>query len=373
MATINTELSMVQRFHALLENYDLRPLVARRNSLPTLSRFLSSQVRQIRKLSLEAVHLLAEHHENIELLGNNHEIVKGVVEIYNETRYDDPELFDLSNKTLDLLAPAFHNGDPREQLAAHCGEQDAEVVPAGAIPLNAPAPSHAGNSSKLQKSSEATREHDTVVDDSHAEVAGDSNPTSTISGEAGLDMTGCSSYWPQGIVDPAPQPSGLVHSVNKDCPLSIVLEIPALDAMTDTSHIDEILQTTRGVISYTMTPGAHQIRVFLSAFAQAPLQNTLAEAGYENILISAERMHYQSSELGNQSLNGSFFFDNSSTRPSYVHSAKNFASKLFKSVMVYSDPKTNSLAERIRQKQAVEEGGSSTTADRLARAFSRWW
>ncbi|KAG5465143.1 hypothetical protein LSCM4_00595 [Leishmania orientalis] len=373
MATINTELSLVRRFHALLQNYESRPAVARRNTLPTLSRFLRSKDRQIRKLSLEAVHLLAEHPENLQLLGNDSDLVDGVVEIYDGAQYDDPELCDLSNITLDLLAPAFRCGDPREKLAARRAMQDSGVASVGAVPLNATPPPQPGSSPEPRELPNAIGEYDTVIGDGHAEAVGDIDQVSIVSGGTGFEVASSSSHLTRRMAEPAPRPAEVIRGVGKDCPLSIVLEIPALHAMTDTSHIEEILQTTRGVISYTITASAHQIRVFLSAFAQAPLQNLLTEAGYENILTNAERMHYQGSDVGNQSLNGSFFYDKYSTRPSYVQSAKKFASNLLNSVMVYRDPKNNSLAARVRQQRAAQEEGGSTTADRIAQAFSRWW
>lgn len=375
MASINTELSLVRRFHALLQNYDARPAVARRNTLPTLSRFLRSKDRQIRKMSLEAVHLLAEHPENLELLGNNRELVKGVVEIYDAAQYDDPELCELASKTLELLAPTFHDGDPRAEVVARRAQQEAGASVGGISASRAtPVLPHAGSSSELRDLSNAIGEYDTIVGDGHGETGFDFDQVSVISGGTGFDMASTSSYRTRRTTDPAlRRPSDVLRSVGKDCPLSIVLEIPALDVMTDTSHIEEILQTTRGVLSYTITASAHQIRVFLSAFAQAPLQNALHEAGYENILASAERMRHHGGDTGNQSFNGSFFYDDESKRPSYVQSAKNFASNLFRSVMVYRDPQSNSLAARVRQQQAAQEEGGSTTADRLAQAFSRWW
>ncbi|AIO02702.1 hypothetical protein LPMP_355710 [Leishmania panamensis] len=364
MATINTELSLVRRLHALLQRYESRPAVARRNTLPTLSRFLRSTDRQIRKISLEAVYLLAEHHENLELLGNDQDLVDAVVEIYDGAQYDDPELCDLSSQTLDLLTPTLPDGDPRRKVAARRPDQDAGATSIGAVPLLTTPPRHAGSSSELQDSSNAVGEYDMIV--------GDVEQVSVISGGTGFEMASSSSHLTRRLTDPAPGPPEVIHGVGKDCPLSIVLEIPALDAMTDTSYIEEILQTARGVMSYTITASAHQIRVFLSAFAQAPLQNMLTEAGYENILISAEQMCYQGSDAGNQSLSGSFFFDKYSKRPSYVQSAKSFASNLFNSIMVYSDPNNNSLAARVRQQRAAQQSGSTTT-DRIAQAFSRWW
>ncbi|GET93656.1 hypothetical protein, conserved [Leishmania tarentolae] len=373
MATISTELSLVRRFHALLQNYDSRPTVARRNTLPTLSRFLRSKDRQIRKLSLEAVYLLAEHHENLELLGNDHDLVDGVVDIYDGAQYDDPELYDLSNRILDLLAPTFRSGDPREVVARRVEQDAGATSTGGTVPLCTTPTPDPGSSSELPDMSTAVRDYDRAINNGHAEGVLDFDQLSVISGGTGFEMASSSSYRTRRMTDPALRPSQVIHGVGKDCPISIVLEIPALDTMTDTSRIEKILQTTRGVISYTITASAHEIRVFLSAFSQAPLQNTLTEAGYENMLTSAERMRYQGSDFGNQSFNGSFFYDQQSTRPSYVQSAKNFASNLFNSVMVYSDPKNNSLAARIRQQQVAKEEGGSTTADRIAQAFSRWW
>ncbi|KAK7194050.1 hypothetical protein NESM_000317700 [Novymonas esmeraldas] len=383
MSTINTELSLVRRLHTLLQNYDSRPAVARRNTLPTLARFLRSNERQIRKLSLEGVYLLAEHPENLDLLGSNHDLVDSVAEIYDAAQYDDPEQHDLSSKTLDLLAPTFHDGDPREKIAARRAEQEAGARSASAnqqqqqqqqqqlrsTPLPNP-----GSSFELRDLSLAAGDDAAITSDAAAaDVAGDFDQLSIVSGGTGFEMASTSSFQTRRMTDPAPRPSEVIRGVAKDCALSIVLEIPALDAMTDTSYIEEVLQTTRGVISYTVTASAHQVRVFLSAFAQAPLQNALTEAGYENVLASAERMRYQGSDTGNQSLNGSFFYDTESRRPSYVQSAKSFATNLFRSVMVYSDPQSNSLAARIRQQRAAQEEGGSTKADRLAQAFSRWW
>ncbi|KPI90587.1 hypothetical protein ABL78_0347 [Leptomonas seymouri] len=374
MATINTELSLVRRFHTFLQNYDARPAVARRNTLPTLSRFLRSKDREIRKLSLEAVYLLAEHPENIELLGNNRELVEGVVEIYDAAQYDDPELCEQSSNTLDLLAPTFTDGDPREKVVARRAEHEAGAGPLGTTRTQAATPQRTGSSNDLRDFSNAVSEYDTIVADMHGgEGFRDADQMSVVSNGTGYETMSCSSRQARRVAGEQMPPSEVIRGVGKDCPLSIVLELPALDAMTDISDIEEILQTTRGVISYTVTASAHQIRVFLSAFAQAPLQNLLAEAGYENILASAERMRYQASDGGNQSLNNSFFFDEGARRPTYVQTAKNFASSLFRSVMVYRDPQNNSLAARIRQQRTVQEEGGSTTADRLAQAFARWW
>lgn len=378
MATINTELSLVRRFHALLQNYDARPAVARRNTLPTLSRFLRSKEREIRKLSLEAVYLLAEHPENLELLGNEHELIDGVVEIYDAAQYDDPELCELSSNTLDLLAPTFADGDPREKVVARRAEQDAGGYLIGMVRTQPETPKRTGSSNDLKELSNAMGDYETIVSVMPGDAPGDADQLSIVSNGTGFETASCSSrqtrrVGPEQQQQQQQRPSEVIRGVGKDCPLSIVLEIPALDAMTDLSDIEEILQTTRGVISYTVTASAHQIRVFLSAFAQAPLQNLLAEAGYENILASAERMRYQGGDGGNQSLNNSFFFDEGSRRPTYVQSAKNFASNLFRSVMVYRDPQNNSLAARIQQQRSAQGDGGSTKADRLAQAFSRWW
>lgn len=376
MATINTELSLVRRFHALLQNYDARPAVARRNTLPTLSRFLRSKDRDIRKLSLEAVYLLAEHPENLELLGNDRELLDGVVDIYDAAQYDDPELCEISSNTLDLLAPTFVDGDPRERVVARRAEQEAGAGPLGTTPATQGEPRpRTGSSNDLKDLSNAVGEYDTIVAvmPGGVDTAGDADQLSIVSNGTGYETTSCSSRQTRRVNGDAVRPSEVIRGVGKDCPLSIVLEIPALDAMTDIADIEEILQTTRGVISYTVTASAHQIRVFLSAFAQAPLQNLLAEAGYENILASAERMRYQGGDGGNQSLNNSFFFDEGSRRPTYVQSAKNFATSLFRSVMVYRNPENNSLAARVRQQRSAQEEGNSTTADRLAQAFARWW
>ncbi|KPA81665.1 hypothetical protein ABB37_03978 [Leptomonas pyrrhocoris] len=378
MATLNTELSLVRRFHALLQNYDARPAVAQRNTLPTLSRFLRSKDREIRKLSLEAVYLLAEHPENLELLGSDRELVDGVVEIYDAAQYDDPELCELSSNTLDLLASTFADGDPREKVVARRAEQETGAGPMGTSRLQAVAHPRTGTSSDLKDLSNAVGEYDTIVGMTPGggragEIPVDADQLSIVSNGTGFETASCSSRPTRRVAEEQVRPSEVIRGVGKDCPLSIVLEIPALDAMTDISEIEEILQTTRGVISYTVTASAHQVRVFLSAFAQAPLQNLLAEAGYENILASAERMRYQAGDGGNQSLNNSFFFDEGAKRPTYVQTAKNFASSLFRSVMVYRDPQNNSLAARIQQQRKAQEETGSTTADRLAQAFARWW
>lgn len=334
MASTNVELALVQRFRSLSENYEARPAIARRNTLPALSRFLASKEREIRKLSLEAVYMLSQHPENVELLANEQAITDGIFGIYKEAQYDDPELHELSSNTLDLLCVAMPEADPRR----------AEVLRRAAerslLSADSRRSASCGSSSSYRRSMENDSE----------EGERENSPQTSM------------------------EPSAASSGVGNQSMHMVTLEIPALNPRTSTADLDAILEATKGVLSYTVSPSAHQVRILMVGRALAPLQDALNTAGYVTLVVSDDRSTRQNS-VG--SVQRSYYDDDDDgtnrRRPSYLQSARTFASSLYNAVIVYSGAQGNSLAARVQRQQELEKNQGSKVADRIAKSFANWW
>lgn len=327
MSSANTELALVQRFHSLSQKYDTRPAIARRNTLPTLSRFLTSKEREIRKLALDAVHMLSQHPENVELLATEQPITEGVFSIYREAQYDDPELHELSSRTLDCLCVAMPDGDPRRAEVLRRAAEEG-LLGAGTDSMSR------ASSLEYQRNS-----------------------------RGGLDSDGDSDDGPEARQGPDASANQSSHVVTFD--------LPALNPRIDTSDLEEILQKTKGVLSYTIAASVHQIRVFMASRAIKPLQEALNAGGYINIVVSDDRIARQNS-VG--SVHRSYYDDDAAAkRPTYLQSARSFASSLFNAVALYTGQEGNTLASRVQRQREIDQSQSSQTADRVAKAFANWW
>ncbi|CCW69972.1 unnamed protein product [Phytomonas sp. Hart1] len=329
MASKNAELSLIKRFHMLSQDYDARPAIARCNTLPVVSRFLSNNDREVRKLCLEAVYLLSQHPDNVDLLGSELSLVNGIFHIYSEAQYNDPELYELSNLTLDTLGPGLRDGDPRHTEALRHAAEDRSVSPVE----NTCEP----NSSSLRNSTD--------------------DMESSLGARCGLHETAT-----------APPTHSRVWA-----PHMVTMEVPALHTHTDTSDLEEILQRTKGIISYTITSSAHQLRVFLFREALQPLQDALNDAGYVNLVLSNERIANQE-DLGNNHHNtNKSYYDEEEKRPSYLEGVKSFASNLCKAVTLYTGNNSNTLAARVQRQREVGDQKGSRVADRLVRNIANWF
>ncbi|CAD2213158.1 hypothetical protein AGDE_00102 [Angomonas deanei] len=326
MATLDSELALVKRFCAVSEKYDTRPSIARRNTMPTLVRFLDSKEREIRKYSLEAVYLLAQHPDNVFYIGDNEELVKGVVKIYQDAQYDDPELCEKANLVLDVLSPTFENGDPRKT--------DGRLSP-----------------SAQENSVDSSPRKTVLVDTSVGEDLDDLNANDVSCGTADSDRRST-----QG---------GSV---------SALLEIPALNPRTNIKDVELVFQRTQGVLSYTVYSAQKQVKVFLNAQAQLPsLQQNLTTAGYINLVLKVERL-FRPEGRGTAAPARSYY-DTEQSAPTYLTTAKSFASNLYGALIAYTNPENNTLAARVQRRRQLEAQGEQTNSvtERAARAFAKWW
>lgn len=324
MASLSSELALVQRYLEFSRRYETRPVIARRNTLPSFSRFLTSKDREIRKHIVEAVYLLAQHPENVVLLAEDQPIIDGVFHNYREGQYDDPELHELSSQVLDLLSPAIPNGDPRRLEVLRRAAEDGALA-------QATGRSSTASAARLSEAREG-------FDDS----------------EQSCSQRG----------------SVVGRAMRNESSHVVTFDIPALNARTDTSEIEALLHSTRGVVSYTFAAQMHQLRVFMSSAALKPFQASLTDAGYANLIVCDERV--KTNEYGADT-NRCSYYDEENERPTYLQSAKNFASSLFSSVIVYSRNQESSLAARVQRQKEMEEKATNRTADRLAKALAQWW
>lgn len=388
MATLNNELALVRRFYLLSQKYDSRPSIARRNTLPTLTRFLGSKDREIRKLSLEAIHLLAEHPENVNILGGDEKLIAAVVDIYKEAQYDDPEMCELSSETLDCLSSTFVNGDPRKEEVLRRASETGLVEPRSSLQRstsNSPSQSPAPSGRPTARPSE----FDATVSTTTTAVAAGHHEGSRSTDEGDAEMEE-SAYLrsarqrqgggggPTGPESPLSAQTRAVRSAASGvtrCPRVVVLSVPALNARSDTRELEEILQTTRGVISYTITLSLHQIKVYMSVGPQQ-LQEALHAAGFSSLVISDEKMQSRGHAAGGADDEGKAkksFYDTENQRPGYLQSVRNFASSLYSSVIIYSSPENNTLAARVAKQREADAAARNPRAERLAKAFAQWW
>ncbi|CCW63320.1 unnamed protein product [Phytomonas sp. EM1] len=325
MASKNAELSLIKRFHMLSQDYDARPAIARRNTLPVLSRFLSSNEREAQKMCLEAIYLLAQHPDNVDLLGSEVGLVNGIFHIYSEAQYNDPELYELSNLTLDTLGPGLRDGDPRRTEVLRHAAEDRSVSP---------------------------------VEDSREP---DYSSLRNSAGEA------------ESSLETGPGLNDVATTTRARTTHMVTLEVPALYVHTDTSDIEAILQKTKGIISYTITSSAHQLRVFMSREALDPLQDGLNDAGYVNLVLSDERIGRQEDIGNNYCHTNKSYYDEEEKRPSYLEGAKFFASNLYKAVTLYTGKNSNTLAARVQRQREVGDQKGSRVADRFVRNIASWF
>ncbi|RNF26886.1 uncharacterized protein Tco025E_00849 [Trypanosoma conorhini] len=320
MASLNTELALVKRFHALSKNYENRPVVARRSTLPALVRFLGSKDRETRKYSLAALQLLAEHPENVELLTEERALVKEVFRVHKDAEYDDPELFDLTNKVLDLLEPALVGRDPRQQEAPEARDVGCS-----------------GGNGRME---------DTKANDG-------------------------------SFLARRSRAARVLRGVGSDAIHTVLLDIPALDPRNgdDLATIEDIFQSTRGVLSYSIFLEQRQAQLFMTCETRA-LRQSLLDSGFEFIVVQDDVVNqgiFGGDEGGGHVGNNRGYYGGEAPprRPSYLESLTN---TLYETALVLrgGGGRDDSLSGRVRRQQDREQRGTSMLGQ-VASALSKWW
>ncbi|KAH9577940.1 hypothetical protein LSM04_000232 [Trypanosoma melophagium] len=330
MASLNTELALVKRFHMLSKNYDNRPVIARRNTLPSLVRFVGSKDRETRQYALAALHLLAQHPENVEFLGEHNALVKEVFKVYKDTEYDDPELHELSNELLNCLEPVLLGRDPRKEniTTAMVGSS--------------------GSGDDFDES----RMNDSFTMARRARAA------------------------------------RVLRGVGSDVIHTVILDIPALDphSRDGLATIEDIFQTTRGVVSYSVFLENRQARLFITCDTRA-VQQVLSDAGFESIVVRDEVISQdvfggdngaRNSNNTNSMNNTRSYYDGGPQKrqPTYFESLTN---SIYQTALVLrggggvgSNSGEDTLSARVQQQRAREQQGNSTLSQ-VTKVLAKWW
>ncbi|EAN78322.1 uncharacterized protein TEOVI_000368300 [Trypanosoma equiperdum] len=324
MTSLNTELALAKRFHMLSKNYSNRPVIARRNTLPTLVRFIRSNDRETRHYSLSALLLLAQHEENVELLCLERGLVPGVYAVYKDADYDDPQLREIADQILNCLEPVLQGRDPRKA-------SQTSVTPVGSS-------SDAVDSDPLNDSFSPSRR-----------------------ARAGRVLRG----------------------VGSDAIHTVLLDIPALDPNggDNIEAIEDIFQTTRGVLSYSIFVENRQARLFVTCATQV-VQQVLSDSGFESVVVRDDVVNQEmfgGGADGSAGLNSggnrsnTSYYDGGSPqhRPSYLQSVAN---SIYQSALVLGGGSRNNdtLSARVNEQRTREQEGESTFGY-ISKTLSKWW
>lgn len=204
------DVAIAKRFHALSEEFANRPVVARRGTLPTLSRYLKSNSREVRYLAAQTLGLLAAHPENPELMCRESGLVDALFDVYKKSELEDPEL----HAAIGII--------------------------------------FSGLKVALKVS---------VADDQPAPNINDGESVRTVKNR------------PHRI-----RQSSLQHR-------AVQLQVSNLTSANDRAELEEVLQTTRGVVSYTINDHDRMVTLQLSA-STATLLKLLSDAGFNCDVVS---------------------------------------------------------------------------------------
>lgn len=341
MTTIENELSVAKRFHALVSIYDRRPAMARRNILPILIRFTRSIDRELRFIAVDCILLLTKHPQSCAALRKYAVLQSAMEDLLKDTDLDDPELYTLVSLVLQqLAAPPISDATPPDSrlsslsmpegdstlsaspeptpdrpfalssgaftpenspdvvinddlhrwaggLASAAGPDTGSGLPAsmaGAGPLGAavacrlPPPIHA-----LQQQAE-----------NHPRPPGHEEAEENVGlGTRRGPLTDC----PTSIADVArhpPSESSLFYQNTKrdgaglDSPHMVTFYVPHLYPRTNTAILEHLLQTIKGVISYHLYPAQHQIRVYMICKPQLVQQALEQQTALRSTILQDE-------------------------------------------------------------------------------------
>lgn len=350
MTTIENELSVAKRFHALVSVYDRRPAMARRNILPILIRFTRSTDRELRYIAIDCILLLSQHPQSAAALLKYPVLEATLKDLLRDTEMDDPELHNLISIVLHQLAsppvaapasrlsslssagdvlssnvsspepspqnPVFSSnedmaspdGSPWIASAEHLRRWAGEMVPpgeggmhlqevapsaiAGSGPLGAvvsrrlPPPIHA-----LQQQAQFHPKPRGQEDFDHTEEEEDGESLKNKT-SASIEGGATSLTRVAGFSAPT-EPSVFYQNINRDgvgldSPHMVTFYVPHLYPRTNTSTLEHILQAIKGVISYHLYPADHQIRVYMICKPQLVQQALEQQAMLRSSILQDE-------------------------------------------------------------------------------------
>eukprot|EP00758_Cryptobia_borreli_P001157 Tbor_TRINITY_DN1986_c0_g1::TRINITY_DN1986_c0_g1_i1::g.3465::m.3465 len=285
-----SELSLAQRFLHLSTEKANRPIVARRNSVPSLLRFLQSTDREIRLTTAEAIANLSDHPDNHSFLCHEKGFVSVVYDVYKEAKTTDPEVFNFLAEVFNNLRTVLKTTEDEKEEAEN------------------------GKSVNDYQSARFSKVRKTRVGKGTSQ--------------------GCR---------------------------NIILIVNNLDAQKR-NRLEELLQTTRGVVSYSVESESSRVTLYLSTPTATLLQ--LLEGDGFSATVEYEETNVMSPGAGVRKA------------PSYLGGEKTgYEAGFWKSLVVHGT--ANSLASRLeRQKeeqnrnQNIEKSHIGTFVSKLT---ANWW
>eukprot|EP00744_Colponema_vietnamica_P012106 GILI01017000.1.p1 GENE.GILI01017000.1~~GILI01017000.1.p1 ORF type:complete len:328 (-),score=78.30 GILI01017000.1:113-1096(-) len=317
-----TEINIARRFLTLSQDFNNRPVVARRNTVPTLLRFLQHQDRDVRLCAAEALANLSDHPENPTFLCNEKGFVAVVFQVYKDSDVADPEVHDALTKVFESLRAVLAADEDRTK------EQQQKQ--------------EAGNDKENHSPTKASKNR-FMADGESARFA--KNRRTRISNS----ITACR---------------------------NMLIEIDGADEIVADGRkaaFDELLQTTRGVVSYSIDWANGRANLFLST-PTTVLVKLLEDSGF-SISVAHESDPVQ---LGSPSHSARPAHGG----PSYIRSGNlnaNVYDQVFRHTLVlHGSSEDNTLGARL-QRQKEEENMKRTAKDKshvamfVSKLTAGWW
>ena len=250
----STEIALSKRLRILCTEYDNRPYVVKRGVLPTLVKFLSHDNLLIAANAAESLHLLSEHPENPTPMCKENALLPSLSKAYQTysamagvpSPRRDPTLSAASDDLRSEATEAsFSSTDPSNTpMCTHIADIIAKIVTNLEVSITEP---------DVPETAQPTQQ-----DDERGAWVQESYPNGRIQ-------------------------SSVIHQTR-----SVVLDIPSLTEDT-VNQLATLLETIRGIISFTIDFNRHVVRLLLTTPTPTFLR-ILDDNGFISIILQEENV-----------------------------------------------------------------------------------
>ncbi|MDP2058878.1 MAG: hypothetical protein Q8J97_03995, partial [Flavobacteriaceae bacterium] len=303
---------------ALSQDRATQPVVARRNTMPTLMKFVQHHNSEVQLIAAQTIELLSSHPDNPEFMCREAGFLALMYNMFKETEIDNPELHDVFARIFDNLRPVLMKNAPPSQTSRGGDE-------------NTPPSGTSSGACCDGESARVSKYRSTRV-----------------------------------LVGAAAMPSRSLKLALQDFDNS--------EAMR--SELEELLQTVRGVISYSIDATGECATLLLTT-PTPTLLKLVSDAGFCGSV--AEEVEV---DQGGHATDGNAFQQRAGAadgaRRSFLRRASFHPTSDFLKSLVPHGVDSNSLAERLkRQKEeqlrTKKEAESSTIRSFISTLTTGWW
>ena len=250
----STEVALSKRLRILCTDYENRPYVVKRGVLPTLVKFLSHENLLIAVNAAESLHVLSEHPDNPTPMCKENALLPALSKAY---------------QTYSTMAsnPSIRTEQPYDNAADDLQSVNTEASFSSTDPSSTPICAHLAELiSKIVANLESSLE----------EVGSpETAQPSQITDETSMWMNDSHSH--------ARIQSSVIHQTR-----SVVLDIPSLTEDT-VNQLATLLETIRGIISFTIDFNRHVVRLLLTTPTPTFLR-ILDDHGFIAIILHEENV-----------------------------------------------------------------------------------